>query len=105
MWKRSTSRAPVPVVLYTRPQCHLCEEMKAELARARTRVDFELEEVDVDSDQALADQHGLSIPVLMIAGRPAFKGRLTAEDFVRKLERRASEDREAGENPLGEKAS
>ena len=86
---------PVPVVLYTRAGCHLCEEMKAEVARARTAVPYELREVDVDSDPALAQLHGLSIPVLEIDGRPAFKGRLAAADFARKLERRAGERRGA----------
>jgi len=82
---------PVPVVLYTRAGCHLCEEMQAELARARPAVSYELTLVDVDSDPELARLHGLSIPVLEIAGRPAFKGRLTAGDFAAKLLRAARE--------------
>ena len=87
--------SPVPVVLYTRPGCHLCEEMKAELRRARTAVPYELREVDVDSDPELARLHGLSIPGLAIDGRPAFKGRLTAAAFAEKLARRAGERRGA----------
>jgi hypothetical protein len=97
MWKRNQGGEgggePVPVVLYTRAGCHLCEEMQAELARARPAVPYELTLVDVDSDPELARLHGLSIPVLEIAGRPAFKGRLTADDFAAKLLRRARERR------------
>ena len=81
---------PVELVLYTRPGCHLCDEMKAELERARSRVrrPFRIREVDIESDEALEERYGQSIPVLEIAGSAAFKGRLTAEDFERKLEQR-----------------
>jgi hypothetical protein len=79
------------LTLYTRPGCHLCEVMKAEVARARAAPPFVLEEVDISGDAELEARHGLSIPVLAIEGRPAFKGRLTAEDFAAKLARRARE--------------
>jgi len=81
----------LPVVLYTRADCPLCDEMKRELARARPRERFELREVDVDSDPVLAERHGLSVPVLEIAGRPAFVGRLSAAEFEAELARRARE--------------
>jgi hypothetical protein len=74
------------LVLYTRPGCHLCELMKEEIARARLEV-CTLEEVDVDTDPALAAEHGRSIPVLEIDGRAAFKGRCTAEELRRKVSR------------------
>ena len=74
------------LVLYTRPGCHLCELMKAEIARARLR-DCTVDEVDVDTDPALAEAHGRSIPVLEIDGRAAFKLRCTAEELRRKVER------------------
>jgi len=104
LWKRKRAAAsapelerPLSVVLYTREGCHLCDAMAAEVERARrdglARTPFELRAVDIDTDPALVAEHGLSIPVLCIEGRPAFKGRLTAEDFARKLARRAAEAR------------
>lgn len=96
--RRRTEQTPVPVVLYTRAGCHLCDEMKAEVETARrrglVREEIDWSEVDIDSDPELVERHGLSIPVLEIAGRPAFKGRLSPEDFARKLSRRAKEMRE-----------
>jgi hypothetical protein len=71
---------PVPVRLYSRPGCHLCDVMKAEL-----------EEVDIDRDDDLRRRFGHSIPVLEIGGRVAFKGRLTASELERKFERLAGE--------------
>ena len=42
-------------------------------------------------------RHGRSIPVLEIAGRVAFKGKLTSAELERKLERRARELESAAE--------
>jgi hypothetical protein len=71
--------------------------MKAAIEHARNadavrlaRVPFELREVDIDTDPALVELYGLSIPVLEIDGRAAFKGRLSAEAVARKLARRAA---------------
>jgi hypothetical protein len=80
-------RDPVRLVLYTRKGCHLCDEMKSEIARAGLGGACALSEVDVDLDPALVERHGRSVPVLEIDGRPAFKGRLTAADLRRKVER------------------
>jgi glutaredoxin len=82
---------PVPVRLYSRPGCHLCDVMKTELSRARLSRRFELEEVDIDRDDDLRRRFGHSIPVLEIGGRIAFKGRLTVPELERKFERLAGE--------------
>jgi len=96
MWRRLLARwiarpAPVPLRLYTKPGCHLCDEMKREIARARCTVPVELVEVNIERDPELAERHGRSIPVLEIAGRVAFKGRLEAAELEKKLARRLSE--------------
>ncbi|MEK6711537.1 MAG: glutaredoxin family protein [Nitrospinota bacterium] len=65
---------PPALVLYTRPQCHLCEEAKAQL-----RAQFPglaLQEIDVDSDPALAARYGEEVPVAFLGGVKAFKHRL-----------------------------
>ena len=97
-WRRPAT--PLAVRLYTRADCPLCTEMKAELTRARTGTPYELIEVDIAGDPELLERHGLSIPVLEIAGRVAFKARLTARDFERKLAKRAAE-LGAGESTRG----
>ena len=88
-WRRPRTR--IELRLFTRASCPLCEEMKSELARARVRPPFELVEVDVERDAQLLARHGQSVPVLEIAGRPAFKGRLTTAEFERKYARRVAE--------------
>ena len=77
----------VQVTLYTRPGCHLCEEAKAEIARAGCSHLFELEEIDIDADPGLAGLYGYDIPVVTVDGSHAFKHRLTAAEFRREIER------------------
>ena len=78
------------VCIYTRPGCHLCEEAKAEIARAGGSQLFDLEEVDVDSDPRLAALYGYDVPVVTIDGAHAFKHRLAAADFRREIDRAVS---------------
>jgi len=80
---------PVPLVLYTRRGCHLCEVMRAQLADARLPA-HTLAEVDIEGDPTLEARHGRSIPVLAIGGRTAFKGRLDPDALPRTFERLAA---------------
>ncbi|HYG80258.1 MAG TPA: glutaredoxin family protein [Pyrinomonadaceae bacterium] len=75
------------VILYTRPGCHLCEEAKREMLAAGCDDGYTLEEVNVETDPALKERYGWEIPVVLINGTKAFKYRLTADEFRRKLER------------------
>ncbi|HTJ32548.1 MAG TPA: glutaredoxin family protein [Dactylosporangium sp.] len=53
------------LVLYTRPGCHLCEEAKAVLER----VGEPFAEVDIEGDDALEEEYGFRIPVLLLDGK------------------------------------
>ena len=75
------------VRIYTRPGCHLCDEAKAEIARAGCPHLYDLEEIDIDSDPRLAGLYGYDIPVVTIDGAHAFKHRISAADFRREIER------------------
>lgn len=75
------------LVLYTRKDCCLCEEMKATLGQVAHRLSFSLEEIDVDTSPALQKEYGSDVPVLFINGRKAFKHRLTVRELEKKLKR------------------
>lgn len=79
------------VTLYTRPGCHLCEEAKAEMQAAGCADSYTLEEVNIDEDPILKERYGWEIPVIFINGIKAFKYRLTADEFKRKLRRHSGE--------------
>jgi glutaredoxin len=81
---------PTKVILYTRPGCHLCEEAKAEMLASGCADEYTLEEINIDTDGALREKYGWEIPVIFINGIKAFKYRLTADEFRRKLRRSIS---------------
>ena len=71
----------VQVVLYTRPGCQLCEEMKAVMSNSGCAELYTLEEVDIESDAELFARYQFEIPVLLINGVEAFKHHLRADEF------------------------
>ncbi|MCI0586563.1 MAG: glutaredoxin family protein [Planctomycetes bacterium] len=79
--------APVPVTLYTREGCHLCEAAREAILRGGEGLGIELREIDVDSDPDLARRFGEEVPVVFIGERKAFKYRLTPEAFRDRLRR------------------
>ena len=61
------------VTLYGRPGCHLCEDALALIQRVRTRVPFELEQRDIESDDEWFKRYLERIPVVEVDGREEFE--------------------------------
>lgn len=78
------------VTIYSRPGCHLCDEAKAVVERARGQAEFDLAEVNIDGDPELQRLYGEQIPVVTINGRKAFKYFVEAEEFLKKLRARSN---------------
>ena len=60
------------VTLYGRTGCHLCDEARTALERVRARTPFALEEVDIETDDALHARYLERIPVVALDGRDLF---------------------------------
>jgi hypothetical protein len=77
----------ISLTLYSRPGCHLCDEMKAVVQRAvhAMAAPISIEEIDISTDAALEARYGLEIPVLLIDGRKAAKFRVTDGELLRVL--------------------
>jgi len=69
--RRSATALP-RAVLYTRPDCHLCEVAEAELLAAGMSV----EKVNINANPDLERRFGQEIPVVEIAGQIRFRGRV-----------------------------
>ncbi len=54
------------VTLYTRKDCHLCEQAKADLHSLQEQYPHRLIEIDIDSDPALQKKYLLEIPVVEV---------------------------------------
>jgi len=78
------------VVVYSKPDCHLCEELKAELQKLQKRYSFEWREVNILEDPEAFEKFKKEIPVVFINGKKAFKFRLDEKQFLRYLERSAT---------------
>jgi len=77
------------LTLYSKPDCHLCHEMKGTVQRVlRDRAGMALEEIDISSDPVLLHRYGLEIPVLMIDGKKVAKYRVTEAELTRMLDER-----------------
>jgi len=75
------------LTIYSRPGCHLCDDMKAvveRVARAATPSPT-IEVIDISSDAALESRYGLEIPVLLVDGKKLAKYRVTEEGLRRML--------------------
>jgi glutaredoxin len=73
------------VVVYGRPDCHLCKQALAVIERARARVPFALEQRDIEADAELFKRYLERIPVVQIDGVEAFELFVDEQEFERAL--------------------
>jgi glutaredoxin-like protein DUF836 len=66
----------IRLTLYSRPGCHLCDEMRREVEALLGDLPQEWDVVDVDRDPELARRYGDSIPILFVNGHLFAKIRL-----------------------------
>ncbi len=75
------------LTIYSKPGCHLCDDMKSLVRRVVTQhpdQSISIDEIDISTDQGLLDLYGLEIPVLMIDGMKVAKYRV-AEEALRQM--------------------
>jgi glutaredoxin len=78
---------PIELTLYTRPGCHLCDDLKQILLRVRRRQAFDLKEVDISGDPVLERRYGHDVPVLLLDGVETARHRIDEAELVRRLSR------------------
>lgn len=86
-WVGRFSSSPVHhrITLYSKADCHLCEEVHATLARVRQEIAFDFEEIDITTDTALFERYGTKIPVVLIDGVERFWYRINERRLRREL--------------------
>ena len=75
----------VHVIIYSRPGCHLCDEAKAAILSARCSDQFDLEEIDIESDEELLRKYKYDIPVIAINGVESFIHRVDPREFASRI--------------------
>jgi hypothetical protein len=75
------------VIVYSRPGCHLCEEAIGEIVAIRAEgYEFELREVDIESDDLLLKRLLERIPVVEVGGEFVSELRLDADALRARLD-------------------
>lgn len=76
----------IEVAVYTKPGCHLCDDVKAKLERLRQSFLFKVREVNILLDPGNFEKYKEEIPVVFINGKKAFKYKLDEREFARRME-------------------
>ena len=74
------------LTLYTRQQCHLCEQAMEAILSFTNEYSFTIEEIDIDQHDELTEKYGLMIPVLLINGKEAAYGQINKNIIRNRLQ-------------------
>jgi len=75
----------VLVEIYSKPDCHLCDDAKANLRKMQRQHGFQLREVNIANDKALLAEYGARIPLVLVNGQLACKYFVDEKMVVRKM--------------------
>ena len=76
------------LTLFSKPGCHLCEELRRLLDDIQPDVGFALEEIDITRDPALFARYRHDIPVLLAGGDEIVRGRISERDLLQLIKKR-----------------
>ena len=74
------------VILYSRPGCCLCDDAREILERVRRRRPFDLQDRDIENDDALLLAYLERIPVVTIDGVEAFELFVDEAELERRID-------------------
>ena len=75
------------VTIYSRKECHLCEEALSVLQNLKAELKFEINEIYIDGDEDLEKLYGEQVPVTLIDGEHHDYWRVDPVRFKSSLER------------------
>ncbi len=76
---------PVELLIYSKPECHLCDEMKEVIKAVSENRRIELEEIDITSDRELEMEFSEDIPVLVYGETILARHRITEKALSDKI--------------------
>ena len=75
------------VTIYSRKECHLCEDAFDILQGLKNELKFEIHQIFIDGDENLEKQYGEQVPVTLIDGVHHDYWRVDPERFKSSLEK------------------
>jgi len=76
------------VRIYSKKECHLCDEAKHVLARFASKYPLEIKEIDIEQDPAAFEQFHEEIPVIFLEDTKLFKYKIDERKFRAAIEKR-----------------
>lgn len=75
------------VILYKRPQCHLCDDALLQLELLQPDFNFKIKEININESDELIEMYGLYIPVIEIDGNIIQYGQVDMDHIYRYLQK------------------
>ncbi|GMT43176.1 MAG: hypothetical protein IEMM0002_1587 [bacterium] len=78
----------VDLLFYSRPDCHLCDEMKEVVENVLAgveRVPITLKLIDVSADPELEREYGMDVPLLFYGDECIAKHRIAGEELLKRI--------------------
>jgi hypothetical protein len=82
----------IQLTLYSKPDCHLCDEMEEVLLNASSGSEIKVTRVDITKDPELEKLYGLDIPLLTHKGKLLAKHKAHEKTLAAKLRKIVSEE-------------
>lgn len=76
---------PIELLIYSKPECRLCDEMKAVIKAVSENRRIELKEIDITSDRELEMEFSGDIPVLVYGETIVARHRITEKTLSDKI--------------------
>lgn len=81
----ANSAQPIQIVIYSRPECHLCETAEEVVRSFEGEFPMSIEVIDISGLEELEEAYGLEIPVVFIDGEKCFRHRAPRKGIERRL--------------------
>lgn len=74
------------LTLYSKPGCHLCEDLRTLLEELQPQYGYTVAEIDITTDAELFARYRYDIPVLLKNGEEVARGRITDRDILQAMQ-------------------
>ncbi|MCA1584031.1 MAG: glutaredoxin family protein [Acidobacteria bacterium] len=78
---------PAIVMLYSKPGCHLCDDVRERLEALRAEGGFTVDDIDITKNPALFERYRYEIPVVFVDGVEIGRGRIEPTQLRERLRR------------------
>lgn len=81
----------IELIIYTKPECGLCDEMKEVVESVSRKIPIRLKQVDITRSAELESEYGLDIPLLFYMGECLAKHKVNGKVLRKKIEKLLAE--------------